>query len=249
MVLDTLSFQDASTHQILDPFLKWCRRYATDTIILEMRSKVNVTVTQKWCVTHCHPNMHQNTKFWIPSHTKFGMPISNNIGDMAWTQKHNWRTDEQTWVMLHTKYQALGIVVSDKKIFSFHLANIFLAHLILIYNGQEPLWILIGEGHKRIIPVTVPWFGQQCVIVVFPNHAHLLFGQNLTSSLERDALWSNCWRRMMDDRHPTVPIGSINYPMNISVMLRSLGDVSWNKWLTDRWRRWKGQTRSYWALG
>ena len=33
--------------------------------------------------------------------------------------------------ILHTKYQALGIVVSDKKIFSFHLANIFLTYLIL----------------------------------------------------------------------------------------------------------------------
>ena len=53
MALDTLSSQDASTHQILDSYLKYCRRYATDTIILDMRSQVKVTVLQIWCVTHC----------------------------------------------------------------------------------------------------------------------------------------------------------------------------------------------------
>ena len=43
--------------------------------------------------------------------------------------------------------------------------------------------MIIEEGHKRIIPVTVPWVGLQCVIVVFPDHTHLLFGQNPISSL------------------------------------------------------------------
>ena len=48
--------------------------------------------------------------------------------------------------------------------------------------------IIIEEGHKRIIPVTVPLVGLQCVIVVFPDHTHLLFGQNPISSLGGDAL-------------------------------------------------------------
>ena len=43
---------------------------------LETRSevKVNVTGTQGWCATLYHPKMHQ--------HTKFGIPTSNDIGDM-----------------------------------------------------------------------------------------------------------------------------------------------------------------------
>ena len=38
------------------------------------RSEVKVTVTQKWFVTLRHPKMNL--------HTKFGIPISKNIGDM-----------------------------------------------------------------------------------------------------------------------------------------------------------------------
>ena len=43
---------------------------------LEARSKVKfkVTVTKSWYVTLCHSKMHP--------HTKFEIPISNNIGDM-----------------------------------------------------------------------------------------------------------------------------------------------------------------------
>ena len=36
---------------------------------------------------------------------------------------------------------------------------------------------IIEEGHKRIIPEMVPRVGLQCVIVVFPDHTYLLFGQ------------------------------------------------------------------------
>ena len=55
-------------------------RYAPDSKqFLETRSEVldNVTGTQGWCATLCHPKMHQ--------HTKFGIPTSNNIGDMLRT--------------------------------------------------------------------------------------------------------------------------------------------------------------------
>ena len=80
MVHDTPLSQDASTHQIWNSYLKEYKRYAPDTIILKTRSevKVKVTVTQKWHVTPRHSKMHL--------HTKFGIPISKNIGDMHQTQ-------------------------------------------------------------------------------------------------------------------------------------------------------------------
>ena len=45
-----------------------------NTIILKTGSEVMVTVTQKRFATFRHPKMHL--------HTKFGIPISKNIGDM-----------------------------------------------------------------------------------------------------------------------------------------------------------------------
>ena len=47
-------------------------------IFLEMKSEVKVTVTQIWYVTLRH------TK--IQPHTKFGIPTSNNVGDMLRTR-------------------------------------------------------------------------------------------------------------------------------------------------------------------
>ena len=78
MVHDTPLSQDASTHQIWNSLLKEYKRYAPDTIILKTRSEVKVTVTQKWHMPPRHPKMHL--------HTKFGIPISKNIGDMHQTQ-------------------------------------------------------------------------------------------------------------------------------------------------------------------
>ena len=49
-----------------------------DKIILKTRSEVKVKVTQKWYMTLRYPKMHP--------HTKFGIPNSNNIRDMLWTQ-------------------------------------------------------------------------------------------------------------------------------------------------------------------
>ena len=48
--------------------------YAPDTKYLEMRSEVNVKVTQN--------GMHHSPP---PSHFKFGIPTSNNIGNMLKT--------------------------------------------------------------------------------------------------------------------------------------------------------------------
>ena len=72
MVYDTLPSQDASTHQILNSNLKEYRSKAPDSMpILEARSEVKVTMTEKWNGTIRHSKMH--------SHTKFGIPTSNNI--------------------------------------------------------------------------------------------------------------------------------------------------------------------------
>ena len=48
------------------------------TIILKTRSEIKVKVTQKWNVTLHQPKMHL--------HTKIGIPISKNTGDMHQTQ-------------------------------------------------------------------------------------------------------------------------------------------------------------------
>ena len=81
MVRDTPPSQDAFPYQICNSYPKEYKIYAPDSKqFLETRSevKVNVTGTQGWCATLCHPKMHQRTKFWIPT--------SNNIGDMLRTQ-------------------------------------------------------------------------------------------------------------------------------------------------------------------
>ena len=78
MVRGTLPSQDAFTYPISNSYLKEYRRYAPDSKqFLETRSevKVNVTGTQRWCATLFHPKMHP--------HTKFGIPTSNNIGDIV----------------------------------------------------------------------------------------------------------------------------------------------------------------------
>ena len=49
-----------------------------DTVFLEERSELKVTVTDKWYATICHPKMHP--------HTKFGIPTLNIIGNMAGTR-------------------------------------------------------------------------------------------------------------------------------------------------------------------
>ena len=48
-----------------------------DTNILQIRSEVNIKVTQKWYVKLSNPKYHQ--------HTKFGIHTFNNIRDMFWT--------------------------------------------------------------------------------------------------------------------------------------------------------------------
>ena len=59
----------------LDSYLKEYRIYAPNMMpILEIKSQVKVTVTRKWNRTIRHSKMH--------SHTKFGIPTSNNIRDM-----------------------------------------------------------------------------------------------------------------------------------------------------------------------
>ena len=76
-VCDTLWHKDVSTDKIWDSYLN-NMRYATDTIFLELKPEVMVTVIQKQCVT-----LH---KLMMCPQTKFGIPISNNTGDLLQTQ-------------------------------------------------------------------------------------------------------------------------------------------------------------------
>ena len=81
MIFDTLSSQDAFTHQIWNSYLKEYRIYAPDSMqFLETRSEVKfkVTVTQLWYATLRHPKMHP--------HTKYEIPTSKNIRDMLRTR-------------------------------------------------------------------------------------------------------------------------------------------------------------------
>ena len=89
MVCDILPSQDASTHLIWNSYHKEYRSFASDLMpILETRSKVKVTVTEKWNVTIRHFKMHSHTK--LPSkvhlHNKFGIPILKNVRDVLQTR-------------------------------------------------------------------------------------------------------------------------------------------------------------------
>ena len=62
-------------------------------IILITRSEVKIIVTKKWYATPCHPKMHPQTEF--------GIPTSNNIGDMAWIRSvTNGRTEPSKPIIL-----------------------------------------------------------------------------------------------------------------------------------------------------
>ena len=76
MVCDTQASQDAFTYQVVIPISK---NIGDMHQFLETRSEVKfkVTVTELWYATLCHPKMHP--------HTKFEIPISNNIRGVQWT--------------------------------------------------------------------------------------------------------------------------------------------------------------------
>ena len=89
MVCNILPPQDASTHLILNFYLKEYRSFAPDLMpLLETMSEVKVTVTGKWNVTIRHFKMHSHTK--LPSkmhlHTKFGIPTLKNVRDVLQTR-------------------------------------------------------------------------------------------------------------------------------------------------------------------
>ena len=70
MICDTLSSQDAFTHQIWNFYLKEYRRYAPNSMqFLETRSEVKfeITVPKLWYVTLRYSKMHPHTKFEIPT--------------------------------------------------------------------------------------------------------------------------------------------------------------------------------------
>ena len=75
MICDTWPPEDAPTHQIWNSYLKEYKSYAQDLMsILETKTEVKITVTEKTKRTIRHFKMH--------SQTKFGIPTSHNKGDM-----------------------------------------------------------------------------------------------------------------------------------------------------------------------
>ena len=74
-------------------------RYVLDTIILQTRSKVKVTVTQLWYVTLRHQKLHP--------HTKFGIPTFNNIRDMLRTRFFYKTRSEVMVTVTHKWYKTL----------------------------------------------------------------------------------------------------------------------------------------------
>ena len=85
MVCDILPSRGASTHLIWNFYLKKYRSFAPDLMpILEPRSEVKVTVTEKYNVTIRHFKMHLHTKLppKMQLHTKFGIPTLKNVRDV-----------------------------------------------------------------------------------------------------------------------------------------------------------------------
>ena len=73
-VCDTLQPQDLSTHQMWGSYVKIYRRYAPDMVLLELLPEIKVTMTHKQSGILSNPRMYL--------HTKFGIPMSNNIEDI-----------------------------------------------------------------------------------------------------------------------------------------------------------------------
>ena len=78
MVRDTMSSQDASTHQILRFLPQIILEICSGHNYSKPRLDVKVAATQNWYVTLRHARMNQ--------HTKFGIPTSKNLGDMHRTR-------------------------------------------------------------------------------------------------------------------------------------------------------------------
>ena len=79
-VHNTLQPQGVSTHEIWDSYLKQYRRCAPDTIFLEPRPGVKVTVTRKQYVTLWDPKVYQHTKYGIPMRSFLGRTVQKRWG-------------------------------------------------------------------------------------------------------------------------------------------------------------------------
>ena len=86
-------------------------------IILRTRSEVKVTMTLKCYETLCYLNMHP--------HQKFGLPTSNNIGDMHWRGS---RTDGLKDVQTDGE-MASAITIRLSKFLWGHKKTVFLKNL------------------------------------------------------------------------------------------------------------------------
>ena len=55
-------------------------------------------------------------------------------------------------MMLHTTYKALGLLVSDKKIFKIFVSKIYFSQCNLYMQQTRTIWTIIKVGYIRIIP-------------------------------------------------------------------------------------------------
>ena len=78
------------------------------------------------------------------------------------------------------------LIGCGNSVFVFVLLCITLCPFIVLKRKKEPVALLL-LSYRCLVTVyvlwlflTVPWVGLQCVIMVFPDHTHLLFGYHRT---------------------------------------------------------------------
>ena len=79
-------------------------------------------------------------------------------------------------------YSLLFVGVLFLSLFSYTLRCVHSSYAIILKRNRKLVALLL-LSYRCIVTInglflilTVPWVGLQCVIVVFPNHTHLLFG-------------------------------------------------------------------------
>ena len=142
-------------------------------IILKTRSEVKVTVTWKWYMTLRYPKMHP--------HTKFGIPNSNNIRDMLWTQwflKQGQRSRSQWPKMVCDTLLSLDV-------FTHQSWNSYIKEYWR-YVPDSMQFLETRSEVKFKVTVTQLWYVTLC----HPKmHSHTKF-EIPTSNNIRDMLWT-----------------------------------------------------------
>ena len=142
MVCDTSASRDVSIQQIWEYSFKKCRRYAPDTIIVEIRSK-----SQNWYMTLCHPKMQPHTKFGIPTWNR--KKCSNMI-----IIKKNWVRGQG-----HSDSKLVFDTWPSQDAFTHQIWNSYLKE----YRSYAPDSMPILETRSKVkVTVTGIWNGTIC---------------------------------------------------------------------------------------